>query len=86
MSCYIQSLSAFFLNIDGMHYRLGRFRFDKCFHDDVLSVLNCHDIICLEETYCSYSDNCDLELNITHLWWTSGKKGKETWWRDDCAR
>ena len=61
MSRYVQSLSVFFWNIDGMHYRLGKSRFNKCFDDAVLSVLKCHDIICLVETHCSYSDSCDLE-------------------------
>ena len=53
-------LSLLYWNIDSIHYRIGGTRLCKIDDDDVKSLLVKHDIICLVETHCGFSDNIDL--------------------------
>jgi exonuclease III len=50
-------------NIDGLHYRLDNTstRYSKLKDESILKSLQNHDIICLVETHCNYTDTIDLD-------------------------
>ena len=50
-------------NIDGLHYKLDNTstRYSKLKDESILKSLQNHDIICLVETHCNYTDAIDLD-------------------------
>ena len=55
------NISIAFWNIDNVHYSINRKKFCKLDDEDIKKALGQHDIICLLETHCSFSDTIELE-------------------------
>ena len=56
-----QNVSILFWNVDGMIYKEGRSRCSKLDEDAIRGMFIQHDIVCLVETHCSYSDQLHID-------------------------
>ena len=56
-----QNVSILFWNVDGLIYKEGRSRFSKSDDDAIRGMFTQHDIVCLVETHCSYSDQLHID-------------------------